>query len=160
MSALLAERVCGKELAAPSLLGTEQSLDSVIVNSADECAGPSDPDAEADIRRWGFFAHELRNHLQTAMLVTQMMRSDSCCAGGTLETLERSLRGLRDMIDRSLSEARLAAGIHHKEQIRVANVMEEMGLVASMEAAHRGIQFDVERSDRELMIDADRQLFE
>jgi signal transduction histidine kinase len=162
MSALVADRVCGKDLSTRSLVETEprRGLGSAIANNASKCTGPPDLDvSEAEIRRRGFLAHELRNYLQTAMLVTQVMKSTSCC-GGTLGTLERSLQGLRDMIDRSLSEVRLGAGIHYKERIRVASLIEEMELVASMEATHRGIQFDVERGDPELMIDADRQFLE
>jgi signal transduction histidine kinase len=159
MSALVVGRACGRDLSVQSLVGTEprRGVDSAIANNANKCTGPPNLDvSEAEVRRMGFFAHELRNHLQTAMLVTQVMKSSSCC-GGTLVTLERSLRGLRDMIDRSLSEVRLTAGIHHKERIRVADLIEEMKVVASMEAARRWIQFDVECGDRELMIDADRQ---
>ena len=161
MSAVVADTVCAGDLWERSLAGREskRGLDGAIANNANKCIGPSDLDiSDVEIRRRGFFAHELRNHLQTAMMVTQVMKSTSCC-GGTLGTLERSLRELRDMIDRSLSEVRLTAGIHHKERMRAANVIEEIERDASMEATRRGLQFDVERGDRELMIDADKSCF-
>ena len=116
--------------------------------------------SEAEVRRQGFFAHELRNHLQTALLGFQVVKSGKVgITGSTIAMLERSLFGLRDLIDRSVSEVRLTAGTYHRERIRVADFIEESEINASMEATGRGIRFGVERVDRTLVVDVDRQLF-
>jgi signal transduction histidine kinase len=116
--------------------------------------------SDAEAKRQGFFVHELRNHLQTALLAFQVVKSGEVgVSGSTIGVLERSLVGLRDLIDRSVSEVRLTAGVYHKERIRVADLIEEMEIVASMEATRRGLQFGVERADNELLVDVDRQLF-
>jgi hypothetical protein len=48
---------------------------------------------------------------------------------------------LRDLIDRSVSEVRLTAGIYRKERIRVADFIEETEVHASLEAASRNLHF-------------------
>ncbi len=116
--------------------------------------------SEAEAKRLGFFAHELRNHLQTALLAFQVVKSGKVgMSVSTIGVLERSLRGMNDLINRSMSEVRLTAGVYHKERIRVADLIEEMEIVASMDATDRGIQFGVEHVDNELLVDVDRQLF-
>jgi signal transduction histidine kinase len=161
MDTLVSNNVCAENFSARNLDGRSLSrgLDNAIANNVAEFVRRPDVDvSEAEVRRRGFLAHELRNHLQNALLALHVMRSVDCCvAGGAVGTLERSLGGLRELIDRSVSEVRLTAGLHHKERIRVADLIEEMEAAASMEAARRGLQFDVERGDDKLLVDVDRQ---
>lgn len=136
-------------------------LDNAIASAVTEYARQRDVDASgADVRRQGFFAHELRNHLNTAMLAFQVVKSGRVgVTGSTIEVLERSLRGLRELVDRSVSEVRLAAGIHHRERFRMAAFIEEMEIDGSIEAMSRGLQFSVGPVDSKLLVDADRHLF-
>jgi signal transduction histidine kinase len=136
-------------------------LDDAIASAVTEYARQRDVNASgAEIRRQGFFAHELRNHLHTALMAFQVVKSGKVgLTGSTIGVLERSLRGLRDLIDRSVSEVRLTAGTYHKERILVTDFLEEMEIAASMEASDRGLQFGVERVDNELFVEVDRQLF-
>jgi signal transduction histidine kinase len=136
-------------------------LDNAIASAVTEYARRRDLDSsEAEFRRHGFFAHELRSHLQSALLAFQVVKSGQVgMAGSTLGVLERSLRGLRDLIDRSVSEVRLDAGMYRKERIRVSDFIEETEIHASLEANDRGLQFGVERVDETLVVDVDRQLF-
>jgi hypothetical protein len=138
-----------------------QCLDDAIASAVTEYSRQRDVDASgAEIKRQGFFAHELRNHLHTALLAFQMVKSGKVgMTGSTMGVLERSLRGLRDLIDRSVSEVRLTAGTYHKERILVTDFLEEMEIAASIEATDRGLQFDVERVDNRLFVEVDRQLF-
>ena len=87
-------------------------LDNAIASAVTEYARQRDVDVSgAEVRRQGFFAHELRNHLNTAMLAFQVVKSGKVgVTGSTIGVLERSLRGLRDLIDRSVSEVRLDCG--------------------------------------------------
>jgi signal transduction histidine kinase len=136
-------------------------LDNAIASAVTEYARQRDVDSSgADVRRKGFFAHELRNHLNTAMLAFQAVKSGRVgTTGSTIQVLERSLRGIRELVDRSVSEVRLASGTHQRERLRVADFVEEMEIDASIEATSRGLQFSVGPVDREWFVHVDRQLF-
>ena len=136
-------------------------LDNAIASAVTEYARQRDVGVSGEeVKRQGFFAHELRGHLQTALLAFQAVKSGKVgLTGSTIGLLERSLVGLRDLIDRSVSEVRLSAGVYHRERVRVADFIKETEIDASIEASDRGIQFDVERADDELLVDVDRQLF-
>jgi signal transduction histidine kinase len=136
-------------------------LDFAIASAVTEYARQHDVDVSgAETRRQGFFAHELRNHLNTAALALQVVKSGKVgVTGNTIDVLERSLRGLRGVIDRSLSEVRLATGSHHKERIGVGVFIEEMEIDALVDAANRGLQFTVAPVDNSLFVEVDRQLF-
>ena len=148
-------------------IGTEdfhtlnRCLDNAIASAVTEYSRLRDVGmTEVEVRRQGFFAHEMRNRLSTAMLAFQVVKSGRVgVTGSTIEVLERSLRGLRSLIDRSVSEVRLASGAHQKQRIRVSTFIEEMEIDASMDAMSRGLKFSVERTDDKLLVDVDRQLF-
>lgn len=136
-------------------------LDNAIASAVTEYARQRDVEATgSDVRRQGFFAHELRNHLNTATLAFQAVKSGRVgVTGSTIEVLERSLRSLRELVDRSVSEVRLASGTHHRERLRVADFIEEMEIDASIDATNRGLQFSAERVDTALFVNVDRHLF-
>ena len=138
-----------------------ECLDNGIANAVTEYARQRDVDTSGEeVKRRGFFAHELRNHLQTALLAFQAVKSGKVgLTGSTTGVLERSLRGLGDLIDRSVSEVRLSAGAFQKERVAVTEFLEEVEIAASIEATQRGLQFGVERLNQELFVEVDRQLF-
>jgi signal transduction histidine kinase len=135
-------------------------LDNAIASAVTEYSRQREMDSSgADVRRQGFFAHELRNHLNTAMLAFQVVRSGKVgVTGSTIDVLERSLRGIRELVDRSVSEVRLASGAHQRERLRVADFIEEMEINGSIEATSRGLRFSVGPTDRQLHVDVDRHL--
>jgi len=135
-------------------------LDDSIASAVTEYARQHEIDLSgAAIKRQGFFAHELRNHLNTAVLAFQAVKSGRVgVTGNTIEVLARSLRGLRELIDRSVSEVRLARGTHHPERLHLAEIIEAIEIDASMTALDRGLQFSVERVDERLLVDVDRHL--
>jgi len=148
-------------------IGTEdfhtlnRCLDNAIASAVTEYARQRDVDtSSAEMRRQGFFAHELRNHVNTATLTFHAMKSGKVGVdGSTTGVLERSLRGLHHLIDRSISEVRLTAGMSQRELVRVADVIEEMEIAASLEANERGLQFGVDGVDKRLLVYVDRHLF-
>jgi signal transduction histidine kinase len=148
-------------------IGTEdfhtlnRCLDNAIASAVTEYARQRDVDmSEAEVNRHAFFAHELRNHLQTALLAFQAVKSGKVgVTGSTIDVLDRSLSRLRDLIDGSVTEFRLNTGMGRKERIRVSDFIEETEIHASMEATERGLHFGVERADSTLQVDVDRQLF-
>jgi len=136
-------------------------LDNAIASAVTEYARQHDVNVSgAEIQRQGFFAHELRNHLNTALLALQVVKTGKVgVTGSTIGVLDRSLRGLRHLIYRSLSEVRLAAGNHQRERIQLANFIEEMEVDSLIEAMDRGLQLTVTPVDSDLCVEVDRHLF-
>jgi signal transduction histidine kinase len=72
--------------------------------------------------------------------------------------LGRSLTGLRDLLDRSLIDVRLDAGIQRAELISVADFVAEVEIGAVMQAQARGIQFKLVSAEAPVTIEGDRQI--
>jgi signal transduction histidine kinase len=110
--------------------------------------------------RLGFFAHELRNHLNTAMLALAAIKSGNVgLTGSTGGVLDRSLVGLRGLIDRSLAEVRIGPGMTlHRAVFSLANFIGEVKYSASLEAELLQCGFHVEQIPPTLLIDADKDL--
>ena len=119
----------------------------------------ADKDARAN-ERLGFFAHELRNHLNSATLALTAIKGGSVgLAGATGAVLDRSLVALRGLIDRSLAEARMTAGIPVRHRLfSLAEFIAEVQLAASLEALVNNCTLTVSYVDSKLAVDADREL--
>jgi len=139
-------------------------LDNAIAVAATEFNAQRDNFfADKDAReneRLGFFAHELRNHLNSATLALTAIRAGSVgLTGATGAVLDRSLVGLKRLIDRSLSEARMKAGIPAQHRLfSLADFIAEVQLSASLEAQLKKCTFAVSHVDSRLAVDADREL--
>lgn len=106
--------------------------------------------------RLGALAHELRNKLNAANLAWSMIRSGQVgVTGTTAGVLERSLGGLGDLINRSLANARLEAGLKHIERIDVAGFVAALELEASLDARNRGVSLLVAPVPADLVVDGD-----
>lgn len=111
--------------------------------------------------RLGVLAHELRNLISAASLAYQALRSGRVGIGGnTGNVLGRSLNSLRDLIDRSLSEVRLASGVGMRERVRVAELVQDVEASATMDAEERGLRLRVLPPDYRLEVEVDRHLIE
>ncbi len=120
----------------------------------------ADRQAVAVNERLGIFAHELRNHLNTAMLALNAIKTGNVgVVGATGSVLDRSLVGMRSLIDRSLAEVRVSAGLPlHNVLFSVADFIAEIKLSAGLEASMRGCGMVVSTVDPRLAVDADREL--
>jgi signal transduction histidine kinase len=139
-------------------------LDNAIAVAATEFTAQrdnmfADKDANAN-ERLGFFAHELRNQLNSATLALTAIKSGSVgLTGATGAVLDRSLVALRRLIDRSLSEARMTAGMPVQHRLfSVADFIAEVQLSASLEAKVNKCVLTVSYVDSKLAVDADREL--
>ena len=115
----------------------------------------------ADINeRLGFLAHELRNHLTTATLALALIKTGKVgLSGSTGTVLDRSLVGLRNLIDRSLAEVRMSAGLHIDPQVfSLAEFIAQIRISASLEAQVKGCVLIVADVDMTLAIAGDRDL--
>src|SRR6476659_2249625 len=107
------------------------------------------------------FAHEIRNGLSTAMIALSVIRSGKVgLEGATGAILDRSLVGMRILLDRSLTEAQMAAGSIAVETslFSLAGFVGEVKLAASLEANVRNRSLIVANVDPKLAVMGDRNL--
>lgn len=109
--------------------------------------------------RLGMLAHELRNSLSTAMLSFEALKRGAVgLESHTGALLGRSLLRLRDLVDRSLAEVRLAATLHSPRRVVVAEFIEDVEVAAALEAQARGVELSAPPGERGLAIHVDRAL--
>lgn len=110
--------------------------------------------------RLGFLAHELRNHLHVATLAVIAIRAGNVgAAGATGAVLDRSLIGMRSLIDRCLADVRVAAGMLPRRQlVSLADFVSDVKISASLESNSRGCVFTAGAVDSELALDVDREM--
>ncbi len=122
--------------------------------------GSQSKQADALNERLGFFAHELRNLLNSATLAVAAMKAGKVGLGGaTGAVLDRSLAGIGTLIDRSLAEVRLTAGLpSSRELFSLSDFIVEVKLSASLQAQVKECLFSVSSVDSRLAIDADRDI--
>ena len=120
----------------------------------------ADEQDQALNERLGFFAHELRNHINKATLALAVIKAGKVgLDGSTGAILDRSLVGLRNLIDRTLTEVRLTAGMTAQYQLfSLADFIAEVKLSASLEAQVTECVLTVSVVDPHLALDADRDL--
>ena len=140
-------------------------LDSAIADAVKEFAYQhdsilTDSGVQAMNQRLGFLAHELRNHINTATLALTAIKAGKVgLTGATAAILDRSLIGLRNLVDRSLADVRVAAGMPpQRELISVASLIAQIKLTASLEAQARPCRFTVAIVDPALAVEVDRDL--
>ncbi len=140
-------------------------LDNAIADSVAEFSYRrdlllEDAGAHALSERLGFLAHELRNLIHTATLaVTAIKAGNVGLAGATGAVLDRSLIGLRNLVDRSLADVRVSAGMPPRtELLPLAQFIADVKISASLEAQARGCGFAVSVVDPALAVKADREL--
>ena len=110
--------------------------------------------------RLGILAHELRNLIHRAILAVAAMKEGSVGLGGaTGALLDRSLTGLHDLVDRTLVDVRLTAGLsERRERIVVADLIAEVQVAATIEAVGRDLELVVAPIDLALAVEGDRQI--
>ncbi len=120
----------------------------------------SDRQLHALNERLGFFAHELRNLLGSATLALAVIKVGNVgVSGATGAVLDRSLVGIRNLIDRSLTEVRVTAGLPTPHRrFSLADFIAEVKASAMLEAKVRECKLTVSNVDPGLAVDADRDL--
>lgn len=152
------------ELAAP--IDTEEfmtlnaCLDDAIAEAVTEFGRQRERTiAEEETRRLGFLGHELRDSLHTASLCYDILKSGTVAIGGsTGAVLGRSLATLRTLVDRTLAQVRLDAGVHHCERVEIAPLLAEVEATGIIMAQARGLSLSLERGKPDVAVSADRQL--
>jgi len=139
-------------------------LDNAIADAVTEFARErDDASAETDGRaaseHLGSVAHELRNSLNTAMMSLSAIKAGGVgLNGATSAVLDRSLLGMRQLIDRTLADARLQDG--HPPQLcdfALDRFIAEVQVAATLEAKSRNCGFVVGPVDAALRVRGDKQ---
>jgi signal transduction histidine kinase len=109
--------------------------------------------------RLGYFAHELRNLMNVALMAFEVLKTGNVgVAGSTGAVLHRSLMASHALIARSLAEVRLTHGVQNREQFLVSTLIDEIASDAKLEADARGIRLTVVPVEDGVVIEADRQV--
>jgi signal transduction histidine kinase len=142
-----------------------QCLDNGIADAVTEFAYQRDSlmvsgEAVALNERLGFLAHELRNFIHQATLAISIIKSGAAgFAGSTGAVLDSSLVGMSNLIDRSLAEVRMTAGMPAQYQLfSVADFISDTKITATLEANSYECKFTVSEIDRTLAVNADRDM--
>src|SRR5579872_7518404 len=134
--------------------------DAVTEYSYQRLSAVTNDGVQALSDRLGFLAHELRNLIHTATLAFTAIKAGGLAASGpTGAALERSLIGLSALVDRSIADVRVAAGLPPRhELVCVADFIDQIGISALLEARARECRFTVGSVDGRLAVDVDRDM--
>jgi signal transduction histidine kinase len=114
---------------------------------------------EAASERLGFFAHEMRNLINTASMAHEVLKTGNVgISGNTSAVLQRSLAAARALITRSLAEVRLSQSLQNREELSVAAFIDEVAAAASFEPHACDGTFIVKPVEEDAVIRADRQV--
>jgi signal transduction histidine kinase len=135
-------------------------LDNVTAEAVTEYGRLRDlQGSDAETERLGFFSHELRNLIQTAVLAFRVLRGGSVGpTGRTSEALERTLAEMGSLVDRALAEVRFESKIGHRTRLPLAGLIDEVAFPAALAAEQRGLSLLVQPVAAALAVEADRQL--
>jgi len=135
-------------------------LDTAIAEAVTEHARlTADLRSTEEIERSGQLAHEIRDIVSTALLAFHMLKRGTVAINGSTGTvLGRSLMSLRDLVDNTLSDVRIAANIQRSERVSVTAFLSEIAIAAHLQAESRAVQFALDEGDPRLSVDADPQL--
>ena len=155
----------GEEFAVEEFRTLNRCLDNGIAEAVSEFTQRRDvlianEQALALSERIGYLAHELRNHLGTAGLAVAALKQGGMgVAGATGAVLDRSLVGLRTLIDGSLATVRVEAGLTLQRSVFfLNNFIDELRYSANLEADLIRCTLVVEEVDPLLQLHADQHL--
>ena len=142
-----------------------RSLDNAIASAVTKYASArSSSIAELATRgeaeRLGRFVHELRNHMQVATLALAAIKAGNVgMSGATGAILDRSMIGLKHLIDRAVDEVRAESGPKAPRQlIPLAAFIAEAKVTAMLQAQASECAFSVPDVDIKLAVEGDHEL--
>lgn len=135
-------------------------LDTAIAEAVTEHARiTAESRSNEEVERSGHVAHETRDLLDTAILAYQALKRGTVAINGsTGAVLGRSLMGLRDLVNSTISEIRLAAEQQRREQVSVVPFLNDIAATGTLNAESRGLQLVLEPGDPAWAVTADPQV--
>lgn len=120
----------------------------------------SDQSARDANEQRGFFAHELRNLLNTvSMAFTAAKAGNLSLSGATGTIMERNLAGLRQLIDASLVEVKATGKeLNTMHLFSLSDFVAEVGAAAGLSARAKEVQFHATAVDSSLALFGNREL--
>jgi diguanylate cyclase (GGDEF)-like protein len=137
-----------------------QCLDDAIAQAVTAYEHERDPTISgSNVTQLGVLAHEMRNLLSTSILTFDAICKGSVGVNGTTGAmLGRSLRGMRSLIDHTLAEVRLEAEIQTSERVVVVDLIEEIEIIATLEAKNHNVEVVTEPGAADVAVEGDRQV--
>ena len=115
--------------------------------------------ASAKVRRLGGVMHEVRDILNTALLAFHTLKRGTVAINGsTGAVLGRSLTGLHDFVNSTLSDVRMSTSQPDRQVMTVATVLNDIAETSALHAEYHGVEFVLESVDPSLTWHVDRQL--
>ncbi len=115
--------------------------------------------AEEGSERTGRLAHELNGLLQTLGMAFDMLKSGEVGMGGsTSKIIDRSLIGMRKLVERELVEVRVGSDDIHAQEVVLRDFIEEIEITATMDARACGLGLSVSSVDKDVTLVADRHI--
>ena len=150
----------GSEITTDEFHTLNRCLDTAIAEAVTEHARvTAQSRSNEDVERLGQLTHELRDKLNTALLAFHTLKRGTVAINGsTGAVLGRSLMGLRDLVDSTLSDVRLRADDHRRERVLLASFLGDIAVAAGLDAESRGLAFTIEPIDSTAAVHADPQL--
>jgi len=140
-------------------------LDNAIAGAVTEyayrqAAVTTEDGFEAMNSRLGPLAHELRNYLHIASYAVKAIKAGNVgMSGATGAVLDRSLIGMRNLIDRSLAEVRVTAGLPPRlKTVRLADFLSEVAASSSLDPLARECRFTVTPTDNQIEVEVDPEM--
>jgi signal transduction histidine kinase len=116
-------------------------------------------DSSREIQHLGFLAHELRNALTTVNVSLRLIKNGVVGFGGsTGQVLDRGLKHIQELIDRSLTEVRLRVDPKvHAEPAFLLQLVDQIVVTAEVDAQAKNQKLEI-RIDPTLVVEADPYL--
>jgi signal transduction histidine kinase len=135
-------------------------LDTAIADAVMEHARiTAETRSTEELERIGHVTHEIRNKVTTALLAFDAVKRGTIGIDGrTGAVLGRSLVGLRQLVDITLSDIRTAASHHRPERVSLCSFLEDIAVGAQLQAEYCGVHFTSEPIDPALTVYVDQQL--
>ena len=148
-------------ISADDLRALNRCLDDAIASAVTEYGRAQnqagiDEEAARGSERLGFFVHEMRNAINTAITAHEVLKAG--ISGSASAVLQRSLTAARTLIGRSVAEVRLTQSLQNRERFAVSEFIEEVGAAASLDEGVRGTSLIVVPNADDAVILADRQV--
>jgi signal transduction histidine kinase len=154
------------ELDAPIDLGEfrifNRCIDNAIASAVgayahQQAATVAQDNVLASNSRVGSLVHELRNYLQIAGYAVRAIKAGKVgISGATGAVLDRSLAGMRALVDRSVAEVRVTAALPPRLQpVSLAEFVGETEASAALDSRARGCRLTVAPVDTNIVVSAD-----
>ena len=114
-------------------------LDTAIAEAVTEHARiTAESRSTEEVERSGQLAHEIRDILSTSLLAFQTLKQGTVAINGSTGTvLGRSLINLRDLVDNTLSDIRMAANIQQSVRLPLAAFLNDIAAAGHLQAENR-----------------------